>query len=132
MIEQRRLAELGRRLREARKAHGWSSRELAERTGLPQATIVRFESAQFTPVPEKLDRLATALGIPLADLYSLAGYPLPTELPALPAYLRAKYRDLPPPAQDELEAYVAHLTEKYGVTPSEPLPGEDEVEVTKP
>jgi len=120
---------LGRRVRAAREERGWSTRQLAEHSGVYQTTIVRIETGEFTSVtPERLALLASALGLPLADLYSLAGYPLPTELPALPAYLRAKYRDLPAPAQDELEAYLGQLTEKYGITPGGPRRGEDEDE----
>lgn len=123
--------ELGRFLRYAREERGWSTRQLAERSGVYQTTIVRIETGQFTSLtPDRLALLAAALDLPLADLYSLAGYPLPTELPALPAYLRAKYRDLPAPAHEELAAYVAHLTDKYGVTPAGPRPGEDEDEAT--
>ncbi len=133
MAARKKLIELGRKLREARETQGWSTRQLAERSGVQQATISRFESAEFlAPTPEKLARLATALGIPLADLYSLAGYPLPTELPTLPTYLRTKYRDLPAPAHEELAAYVVQLTEKYGMTPGGPRPGEDENEDDKP
>ncbi len=118
---------LGQLIRQRREQRGWSTVELAERTGITQSNIVRMEQGNITsPGPERLARVADALAIPLADLYSLAGYPLTTELPSLPTYLRTKYRELPAPAQEELAAYVARLREKYGLTADGPAPGEDE------
>jgi len=118
---------LGQLIRQRREQRGWSTVELAERTSITQSNIVRMEQGNIaSPGPERLARVADVLAIPLADLYSLAGYPLTTELPSLPTYLRTKYRELPTPAQEELAAYVARLREKYGLTAEGPAPGEDE------
>jgi hypothetical protein len=70
--------------------------------------------------------LAEALGLNLSDVLLSAQYPITTELPSLPAYLRTKYRDLPAPAQAELQAYVERLAAEHGLTPGGPKPGEDE------
>jgi len=75
-----------------------------------------------------LAKLARALQLSLADLYILAGYAVPQDLPSLSMYLRLKYRSMPQPAQDELAAYVRHLKERYGVSGEGPAPGEDEAE----
>ncbi len=117
--------ELGRLLRERREQRGWTTPEVARRSGMTQSTVVRFEQGAWSrPSPEKLARLARTLELNLADVYRAAQYPLPS----LPAYLRSKYRNLPVPARQELEAYLAHLSAKYGLDEEGPAPGEDETE----
>jgi transcriptional regulator with XRE-family HTH domain len=118
---------LGAVIREHRQAAGLSLRDLDELTGVDNSLIARMEQgAILTPAPDKLSRIAEALHIPLADLYAIAGYDAPNELPALRPYLRTKYRRLPSSAADELEAYIDHLEQKHGVDLSGPKPGEDE------
>lgn len=122
-MDKQRAETLGRILREQREAYGWSTPEVARRSGLTQSTVVRFEQGAWArPSPDKLAKLARTLELNLADVYRVAQYPLPS----LPAYLRSKYRDLPPPARAELEAYLAQLSQKYGLDEEGPGPGEDE------
>ncbi|MCK6544838.1 helix-turn-helix transcriptional regulator [Myxococcota bacterium] len=52
-------------LRRARRAHGWSQRELARRTGLSQASISLIENGRGDPQLSTLSTLATALGLEL-------------------------------------------------------------------
>jgi hypothetical protein len=65
------------------------------------------------PSPATLSKLAKALELPLADLYHLAGYEVPGELPSAPIYFRTKYKNLPKEAHDELEAKVKEIEKKY-------------------
>lgn len=124
---------LGRHLRQARDALHLSSRGLAARTGLTDATIVRIELGEFAaPSPDKLARMANALGLPLEDVYALADYAAPRQLPSLSPYLRTKYRDLPDEAAEQIAAYAQRLAKRHGVDLTGPAPGEDETPVIQP
>src|SRR5712692_12009689 len=62
--EQARLRfELAEAIRARREELGWSQRQLAERAGMTQPGIARFESGGTTPTPPLLERLAGALGL---------------------------------------------------------------------
>ncbi len=124
---------LGQHLRDAREALKLSSRALAERAGVTDATIVRIELGEFAaPSPDKLARMANALGLPLEDVYALADYAAPRQLPNLSPYLRTKYRDLPDETAAQIEAYAQRLAKKHGVDLRGPAPGEDEIETGEP
>jgi transcriptional regulator with XRE-family HTH domain len=114
------IKQLGKLLKDRRIAAGLSTRSLAIKAGVDDSTIVRLEQgARNTPRPDVLTKLATSLHLSLADLFSLAGYSVPKELPSLPAYLRIKYRHLPQPARDELVTYMRHLYDRYGLDAKE-------------
>jgi ribosome-binding protein aMBF1 (putative translation factor) len=49
----------------ARRAAGWSQRDLAARTGVPQPVIARLECGDNDPKLSTLVRLARALGLQL-------------------------------------------------------------------
>lgn len=53
--------ELGKKVREAREARGWTQAELAERAGMKQHAISRFEAGDVVPTLTTLDRIAAAL-----------------------------------------------------------------------
>jgi transcriptional regulator with XRE-family HTH domain len=125
--------QLGKYLRAEREAQGLSARELAERSGVPDSTIVRIESGFIaTPRPDKLSKLARALGLSLAEVYGRADYTVPEGLPTLRPYLRAKYRDLPPEAAEQIQAYAERLAKRHGVNLAGPAPGEDEMPEAEP
>ena len=64
--EQARLRfELAEAVRARREELGWSQRQLAERAGMTQPGIARFEAGGTTPTLPLLERLATALGLTL-------------------------------------------------------------------
>jgi transcriptional regulator with XRE-family HTH domain len=54
--------ELGRRVRAAREAHGWSQEELAETIGVGAEMLSRYERGVKFPSHVTLVRLARALG----------------------------------------------------------------------
>ena len=49
-------------LRYARRLAGLTQRQLAERAGVPQATVGRIEAGQITPRVDTLERLVRATG----------------------------------------------------------------------
>jgi len=94
---------LGGILRGKRQALGYSTYQLAEAAGVQQSTVVRIERGEFAaPRPDKLARFADLLGLSLADVFAVAGYLVPGELPHFEAYLAAKYPCLPVVAIAEL------------------------------
>lgn len=118
---------LGKVLRQRREECGLSLRQLSKRVSIPDATIVRIEQGAFSaPAPDKLARLADSLGLKLADVFALADYAAPTQLPTLKPYLRTKYRDLPADDVEAIERYAARLAKKHGIDLAGPAPGEDE------
>ncbi len=90
-------------LRAKRQALGYSTYRLAEAAGVQQSTVVRIERGEFAaPRPDKLARFADLLGLTLADVFAVAGYLVPSELPHFEAFLMAKYPRLPVTAVVEL------------------------------
>jgi HTH-type transcriptional regulator / antitoxin HipB len=64
--EQTRLRfELAEAVRSRREELGLSQRQLAERAGMTQPGVARFEAGGTTPTIPVLERLATALGLRL-------------------------------------------------------------------
>lgn len=119
--------ELGRYLRRHRKDLRMATRQLAEHAGVDRTTIIRLEKGEFgRPNPEILRLVADALNISVADVFALADYALPTDLPTLKPYLRTKYRDLPNEDIERIEAYAATLAKRHGIQLSGPAAGEDE------
>lgn len=126
-MEPKQAIELGRLIRERREALGLSKRQLAEQTDMNNATIVRIEQGTIAvPHPDKLSRLADVLGLSLADVYSLADYAVPSELPSFQPYLRSKYRGLPTGAVDDLNKAFERIVREHGYDPDGPKDGEDE------
>lgn len=118
---------LGKVLKDRREALGLSLKKLGDKVGLPDVTILRFERGEYAaPAPDKLARVADALGLSLADVYALADYAVPSDLPSFTPYLRTKYRSLPTEDIEAIEKYAQRLARKHGVNLSGPAPGEDE------
>ncbi len=57
---------LAEAVRARREELGWSQRGLAERAGMTQPGVARFEAGGTTPTLPLLERLAAALGLILA------------------------------------------------------------------
>jgi len=65
----------GKRLRAARKAMGWTQAELARRIGMEEENtgaprVSRYETGLHEPDPATAEKLAEALGLPLAYFYA--------------------------------------------------------------
>jgi transcriptional regulator with XRE-family HTH domain len=101
-------ARIGRRLRDAREAAGLSLRELAQRVGLRDHTVlIKYERGETPPSSARLLSLARALGCSAAAL--LAGR---DETMAL--------IDAVDRADDALVAQLEFLLERLGAPPPEP------------
>lgn len=126
-MDEQQARELGRKLRQRREELDLSTRELADLASTTHTTVVRLEQGAYdAPAPDKLSRIAEALELSLADVFALADYVVPDDLPTFAPYLKAKYGQLPRKARAELEKYFDDLSSSYGIDPAGPAPGEDE------
>lgn len=63
--------QVGRRLRALRKRAGLTQAQLAERAGITPDYLGRIERGQGAVTLETLDRIASALGVPLRQLLDI-------------------------------------------------------------
>lgn len=61
--------EFGANIRRYRKAKGWNQGVLAERVGVAQATITRWETREREPSFDDLEKLARVLEVTVSDLF---------------------------------------------------------------
>jgi len=61
--------EIGIHIKRIRKELGMTQAELAEKTDLKQYLITKYENGIRTPLAEKIERIAQALGVTVNDLY---------------------------------------------------------------
>lgn len=54
--------QIGKTVREAREARGWTQTELAHRSGLKQHAISRLEAGDVVPTLSTLEKIAQAFG----------------------------------------------------------------------
>ena len=119
--------QFGDYLRKHRTDQHLNVRALAARAGVDHTTLVRLERGENrTPRPDTLKGIATALGLPMADVFALANYVVPYDLPSFSPYLRAKYGDLPAAAIADLDSYFRDLVDQHHLDLKGPAPGEDE------
>jgi transcriptional regulator with XRE-family HTH domain len=119
--------QLGETLRKRREELKLSSRKLAGLVGVTSSSILRIESGDIPkPKPEILSKLAEKLELSLTELYTIAGYPIPSDMPEMAAYLRTKYHDLPETAREEVNDFILYLHHKHGLKKKGPQHGEDE------
>ncbi len=83
---------IARRVRELRDRAGYSLDALAERSKVSRSTISLIERAQSSPTAVVLERLATALGAPLASLFE-AGADIAPASPLARAAEQVLWRD---------------------------------------
>ncbi len=106
--------KLGAYVRKARQTAGLTLRELATRARLDYSMLSYIEAGQVDrPAPDKLIRLAAALGVEAEELLGRAGHLKRATLPEMPVYLRAKY-GMSAEAVAEAEAFFAELHAKEG------------------
>ncbi len=110
------LSELGTFIARHRQECGLTQDALGEAAGVSGTTILRLERGEFgRPDPDKLTRIARALGLEAEDLFALARYTAGDSLPGFGPYLRAKFgEELPPRARRELERYFERLRDEHG------------------
>lgn len=65
-----RAMAVGEMIRELRMAKGWTQRQLAEKCGMADSAIRKYESGTINPKVKNLQRIATALEFPIEALVS--------------------------------------------------------------
>jgi len=126
-MNRRSAKRFGSWMKQRRQETGITTTRLAKQIGIPDATITRIEQGEFlAPSPEKLRRIAEGLNLSLADVYAMAGYAAPSELPSFQPYLRRKYQDMPAAAEKDLEKAFRDIIARHGYDPEGPKDGEDE------
>lgn len=58
----------GKKILELRQEKDWSTRELAERAGIAQTMVVRYENSKAIPTNTVLKKLAKALGVTTEEI----------------------------------------------------------------
>ncbi|MBB5470001.1 transcriptional regulator with XRE-family HTH domain [Paraburkholderia sp. CI2] len=86
-------AQIARRIKELRDAQNWSLDALAERSKVSRSNISLIERAQSSPTATVLDKLATALNVPLASLFEQDGAPAAEPSPVSRATEQAVWID---------------------------------------
>jgi len=70
---QPRSTTLGARVRELRRARGWTLAEVAERSGISQSTLSKVENQQMSLTYDNIIRLADGLDVDPSDLFAEPG-----------------------------------------------------------
>lgn len=121
----RAFGEYIKRLREKRKL---SMRGLASEAGIDSGALTRIEHGKVgSPQPDTLKALAMTLQVPLADMFAMADYVIPYDLPSITPYLQARYGQLPEDALVSIDSYLRQLIDEHGLDPDGPRDLEDEM-----
>ncbi len=67
--------DLGQRVRELRRAKGWTLEQAATTGGLARSTLSKIENGQMSPTYDALKKLALGLGISVPQLFTPAAAP---------------------------------------------------------
>lgn len=118
--------QFGAYLRQLRKDRKLGVRELAREAGINDGNLTRIENGTRIPQPQTLKALALALDLPLSDLFAMANYLLPHDLPSMVPYLHARYGHLPDAVFTEVADYFIQLAEDYELDLEGPVGREDE------
>ena len=62
--------EIGKRIKQYRKAKGFTQKELAEIIGCAEMTISQYERGLYSPKSDMREKIANALGVPSPDLFT--------------------------------------------------------------
>lgn len=107
---------LGQTLQAARLEAGLSKLKLEAMSGVGRMSISRLEADWYQEAPaEDLIRLARALELNAADLFLLAGLPVPEQAAGLDIMLRKSYGvsdEVIPDLKREIEALIAKHVEQ--------------------
>lgn len=127
------MSALGEVLETARRAQGLTQAELADRAGVTQAALSRYENGLREPEAEALGGLAAALGVTV-DFLQHAGRARGGM--ALDAHMRRR-QTAPPSVWRQLEArlnvyrwHVSHLFEEVSLRAEQHVPTLDLLDVT--
>lgn len=118
---------IGHLVRKERIAQHLSAQTVADRAGINKSTLIRIENGDIAnPTVDSLKHIGDVLDIPVADLYTAAGWLPSSQLPTPAIYLKAKFKHLPPSAIAEIETHIERIAATHDRAASGPQPGEDE------
>lgn len=126
-MDQIQAKQFGKYIQQQRQQAKLSGRGLCRISSLDIATLVRLEQGKIkSPRPATLTSLAQALDLPHSEVFKMAGYAVPFDLPGLATFLRNKYTSLPEYAVVEIDDYFQQTLIRHGIDHNGPRPGEDE------
>jgi transcriptional regulator with XRE-family HTH domain len=122
-MDENQAKALGATLRLRRQALGLTMRQVEAATDIPNTTILRIESGSFkAPRPDKLARIAQALGMSVGELFAQAGYLVADDLPDYATYLATKHPELPDADRKRLaQEFVELLNQLRFSSPRQPV-----------
>jgi transcriptional regulator with XRE-family HTH domain len=107
--------QLGTLIARTRERKGWSYRQLAAESDIPQTWIVNLERGVYaSPAPERLARLAEALDIDPERIDRITRGYLSGSLPQVRTYFRSKYADLSDADIGKIESLLDELHDEHG------------------
>jgi Zn-dependent peptidase ImmA (M78 family) len=95
---------IGKRIAQARKSASLSLRALAEKVGVSQTTIAKYEKEQSTPDSTMLMKLAKALGVKSSFFFRTNNYQLEN--------IEYRKRDIPNKVLNSINAKILNFVEK--------------------
>lgn len=125
-MDQDATPRFGEYIRQLRKKRKLSARGLGNMAGLSSGELSRLENGKRSPQPDTLKALARTLDVPVADMFSMAGYTIPYDLPSMAPYLHARYGHLPEETLSAVNDYLERLIDEHGLDPDGPTNLEDE------
>jgi transcriptional regulator with XRE-family HTH domain len=126
-MDQEAAQRFGAYIKELREKQQLSIRQAAARSGVYAGTLARLEHGEVcNPLPSTLKCLAATLQVPLSDVFAMATYVVPYDLPSLSPYLRARYGHLSEDTLAAADQYLQRLIEEQEMNPNGPDPFEDE------
>lgn len=125
-MEHKQANQFGGYLKHLREERKLSIRGLARKADLDSGALTRLENGKRAPAPRTLKALATALGVPLADLFAMAGFTTPHDLPTVNTYFHTRYGHLPDDVLSSMNDYCERIISEHGFDPDGPVALEDE------
>ena len=72
--------KFGKRLKEIRKAKGYTQEQIAEKIGIEPPNISKLEKGAHFPLPENMEKIANALDVDIKDLFDFQHFDERNEL----------------------------------------------------
>lgn len=101
--------DVGARIAQLRSAYGISQYALWKRSGIAQGALSQYESGAKTPGVDTLERICEALGISLADFFSIDSSDEPSLFSQEEIELIGCYRMLSPGQQRDMRLILRTL-----------------------
>lgn len=126
-MEQDATKKLGEHIRRLRQEQRLSLRDLATKAGVHNGALSRIENGKRAPELGTLKAIATALGVPVTEMFAVGDYLNPYDLlPGTTSSLHDRYGHLSKEATASIDNYLKRLVDEFGLDPNGPLAFEDE------